>query len=401
MYCAENKYHNLNSLQNKVYVYEYSDPKSQQVIYIGKGTGYRAWSHLTNSHNKILLNLINKRLREGYKVLPRIISFFDYKDDNQALDLEKKLIIKYGRKDLKTGTLFNHTDGGDGALGQSIAPIEFRGVIYPNRTALCRKYNKYESLVRRRLNLDWSLAQALDLIPRDKKSAPRKVISKNVSFNSISAFAKHLGKGEATVRRQLDSGFTADEILQDEVTRKGTAIKCKLGTFVSKQLFADKTGKSIKAVNYWLETGWTPDEIIEDKVKNRGAKYVYFNEQEMTMSAFSKLCNISHTSLMKYIKSNFSFEDIFLLGQRPLSEKLNGKTIIANGKTYTTISYFNNCCLNMSMSTLHKWLYTFGFSGDDCIALNDKANQLIKQNGLSKKSALSKVSLEFRNTLNP
>jgi len=55
----------------------------------------------------------------------------------------------------------------------------------------------------------------------------------------------------------------------------------------------------------------------------------------------------------------------------------------------------------MSMSTLHKWLYTFGFSGDDCIALNDKANQLIKQNGLSKKSALSKVSLEFRSSLNP
>lgn len=397
MYCAEDKYHNLNSLKNKVYVYEYNDPKSHKVVYIGKGTGYRAWYHLTNSHNQILYRLINKRTKEGYKILPRIIKFFDYKDDNKALDLEKCLIKKYGRKDIKTGTLFNHTDGGDGALGVSISPVEFRGIIYPNRTALCRKYNIDESVVRTRLKLNWSLAEALNVINREKKAGPKKVLSENLSFDSITAFAKHVGKGEATVRRQLDSGFTPDEILQDEVTRKGTAIKCKLGTFVSKQLFADKIGKSIKAINYWLETGWTPDEIIEDKVKNRGAKYVYFNEQEMTMSAFSKLCNISHTSLIKYIKSNFSLEDIFLSGQRPLSEKLNGKTIIANGNTYSTISEFNKSCLNMSMSTLHKWLYTFGFSGDDCIVLNDKAIQLINQNGLSKKAALSKVSLQFRN----
>jgi len=41
----------------------------------------------------------------------------DYLTWEESLDLEKKYIKQYGRKDLNEGTLVNFTDGGEGSLG--------------------------------------------------------------------------------------------------------------------------------------------------------------------------------------------------------------------------------------------------------------------------------------------
>ena len=43
-----------------------------------------------------------------------------------AFELEIKLIAKYGRRDLKTGTLCNLTDGGEGAAGSLIGAANMR-----------------------------------------------------------------------------------------------------------------------------------------------------------------------------------------------------------------------------------------------------------------------------------
>lgn len=84
-------------------------------IYIGKGKGKRAFTHMKNSSNNQLNNTLKKRLRDGFIIEPEFL----YKDVDEefALFVEIEMIRHYGRKDLKTGTLFNLTDGGDGVVG--------------------------------------------------------------------------------------------------------------------------------------------------------------------------------------------------------------------------------------------------------------------------------------------
>jgi len=100
--------------RNQFYVYLYRDPKDDRVIYVGKGQQNRAWTHLRRETNSHLHRLIKKRLEEGFKIEPEILV---YGSEEYAHQVEITLIAQYGREDLNTGTLFNLTDGGEGATG--------------------------------------------------------------------------------------------------------------------------------------------------------------------------------------------------------------------------------------------------------------------------------------------
>ena len=67
-----------------------------------------------------LKNSIIKKIRsEGLEVIPFI--YRDGLSNDEALSLERSLIAKYGRRDLKEGILSNLTDGGDGAWRTKIS----------------------------------------------------------------------------------------------------------------------------------------------------------------------------------------------------------------------------------------------------------------------------------------
>lgn len=101
------------------YVYVYHDPrplKKNQPVYVGKGTGDRDLSHWSRgSHNKPFQDFISHLKLRGF-VAPcqRVL---ETEDEAAAFAKEIELIALYGRRTLKTGTLFNLTDGGEGGSG--------------------------------------------------------------------------------------------------------------------------------------------------------------------------------------------------------------------------------------------------------------------------------------------
>jgi hypothetical protein len=113
------------------YVYVYKDPrptKNLQVVYVGKGNGDRMYVHWRKRvHNNkgfgALLALLRKTGLE-----PVIEKVAEYADEAEAFAEEMRLIAVYGRRDLKTGTLFNLTDGGEGTIG-AIRTDEWRDSI--------------------------------------------------------------------------------------------------------------------------------------------------------------------------------------------------------------------------------------------------------------------------------
>lgn len=104
------------------YVYIYYDPRNTPIepIYVGKGVNDRMYHHVNKKcHNPILERKLTNIKELGLE--PIIEKIQDDISDEEALKLERELIVKYGRIDLKTGTLCNLTEGGEGTFGKIIS----------------------------------------------------------------------------------------------------------------------------------------------------------------------------------------------------------------------------------------------------------------------------------------
>lgn len=100
------------------YVYIIVDPsKNYEPVYVGKGTGNRAFTHL-NRKDKHPLTLRLSKMRN--KNIEPKFSFYSCESEELAFFIEEELIQKYGRKDKKTGPLLNLTDGGEGICGRIV-----------------------------------------------------------------------------------------------------------------------------------------------------------------------------------------------------------------------------------------------------------------------------------------
>ena len=120
---------------NEYYIYVYLDSRKPgkysyehlgitflyEPIYIGKGTKYRMQAHLYKSALKKTLHFPSV-LRKiiGANLLPINFIIIDKLSEESAFENEIKFIKNIGRKDLKTGTLLNFTDGGSGGCGGKV-----------------------------------------------------------------------------------------------------------------------------------------------------------------------------------------------------------------------------------------------------------------------------------------
>lgn len=98
---------------NNFYVYGHFTKNSDDLFYIGKGKENRAYD-FQSARTFWWRNIANK-----YGVTVKLL--YENLTEEEALCLEKKLIEKYGRRDLKTGCLVNMTDGGEGSSGRIIS----------------------------------------------------------------------------------------------------------------------------------------------------------------------------------------------------------------------------------------------------------------------------------------
>ena len=104
------------------YVYVYLDPQKSgrhcygryrfnyEPFYVGKGHGKRSHTFYGRG-NQFLLSKLKQVIE------PIVIIYKDCLTEDESFYLEKKLITRIGRRDLKTGPLVNFTNGGEGSSG--------------------------------------------------------------------------------------------------------------------------------------------------------------------------------------------------------------------------------------------------------------------------------------------
>jgi hypothetical protein len=104
---------------NVFYVYVYIDPSDGVPFYIGKGKDKRAYKHLTASAMQTGLDkgwFFYRKLRKllASDTSPEIRFLCKELTEDQSFYWETFFITALGRRDIKTGCLCNHTNGGDG-----------------------------------------------------------------------------------------------------------------------------------------------------------------------------------------------------------------------------------------------------------------------------------------------
>ena len=96
----------------KAYVYTHTRLDTNEIFYVAIGTQDNYIRASRTANRSVFWKNITKKT--GWK----IDIVFDNLTWEEACEKEKQLISFYGRKDIGTGILVNHTNGGDGSNGR-------------------------------------------------------------------------------------------------------------------------------------------------------------------------------------------------------------------------------------------------------------------------------------------
>ena len=97
---------------SKYYVYVFLREDRYTPYYVGKGQGNRCF--------------VKRKSNNPPQDRDRIVKVKENLTEEESLELEKLLIKFWGRKDIGTGILHNHTDGGEGTSGRIVSEEEIR-----------------------------------------------------------------------------------------------------------------------------------------------------------------------------------------------------------------------------------------------------------------------------------
>ncbi len=208
----------MRSRRKEFYVYALLDPRragpfyyghwkfSHEPFYIGKGKAGRAHSHFKETILEREAHLPKTRKILGLKRLglaPLVVFKKKNLTDKQACLVERALIQRIGRRNLRTGPLTNLTDGGEGHSGfsPSAETVEkhrrhFDVFAFDGRSLTlgqwASEYGISRQLIRRRLNNGWSVAEAITspagLVPEKYKR--KAAVNRKRAWASKSAAEK-------------------------------------------------------------------------------------------------------------------------------------------------------------------------------------------------------------------
>lgn len=203
------------------YVYAYYEPGCAEPFYIGKGHGDRAYRHLKICYGQ--KTVFHKKLKSlldgGFQ--PEIEILADGLSEFEALHLEKQLILKFGRKDLGTGCLYNCTDGGEGFSG-GIRDEEFRRKL-SLRSLGVRPSKETRIKLGRASEAAWTDERRREQSLRMRQNRINKAYSDSLKKPIACLIGGEITRRFESIREVRKAGFSHSPVIQCLKGRRKTA----------------------------------------------------------------------------------------------------------------------------------------------------------------------------------
>lgn len=181
---------------NNFYVYGHYIEGQNKPFYIGKGKDKRAYEKYSRSKEW-------KEISCKHKIEIKILH--NNLEEDEALQVETKLISEYGRIDIGTGCLINKTDGGDGISGQVYSDERREKVRKSASRSLLERLGSEEKVRLYLENQSKTRKRMYDtgqIIPYWKGKSRDEATKQKISRTKTGSTTSKKGKGRAV--QQLD-----------------------------------------------------------------------------------------------------------------------------------------------------------------------------------------------------
>ncbi len=197
--------------ENNKVVYLHKRKTDKKVFYVGIGNPNRPYT--IQGRTDFWWRIVNK-----YDYIIEVIQ--DNLSPKEAQKIEKELIEKYGRRDLKKGYLVNLTDGGDGAINPSKETVEKRAAklrkaisaYYPNGI----HYKDFDSASKASKALNIEPHNITEALKGDKSFAGKLIwcYKNEIPSNMIKKWAAEIDKKSPHIR--IFQAFTLEGVFVKE-----------------------------------------------------------------------------------------------------------------------------------------------------------------------------------------
>lgn len=215
------------------YVYIYKDPrpeKNLQPVYVGKGSKSRAWKHWKsgNTGNRPFNDWLTHIRSSG--LVPVVDIHEEFEDEASAFVRELELIKLFGRRDLKTGSLFNGTAGGTGTLERDFTP-EYRALLA--KSAKERDQSAYRTQEFKEKISEYSKSNWQDPAYRARVSESRAATASTESERSRKSAATKAAWADPERKAKRSAAISAarqgqpNKVVWDDSSRKAQSDKMK------------------------------------------------------------------------------------------------------------------------------------------------------------------------------
>lgn len=157
------------------YVYRHIRHDKNEPFYIGisKSDKYYYRAYATERRNKFWNNIVKKTSYSVEIILDNI-------DFETAKIKEKEFILLYGRKDKKTGSLVNLTDGGDGIVGRVVTEEQRKLLSLSKKGEKHPMFGKKARIETRMKISAWNKGK---IIPKEQREKIRNKLKGNIPKN--------------------------------------------------------------------------------------------------------------------------------------------------------------------------------------------------------------------------
>jgi len=217
-------------MNNKFYIYFHINPLKNEVFYVGKGCGDRAYD---TKRNKFWCNTVNKYGE------PKVVIVRDNISEKYAFLLEKAYIKIFGRRDLNEGTLVNLTDGGDGISGYKHTDKAIQKISESNIG------NTYRTGI---LNSEETRKKISKSLKGHKQSVETKNKISNTKKDNTYISKEHKKKISESLKGNKNClGLNRSEETKEKIsnTLKGNIISEEIKSKISKGMLGKNLGKNL------------------------------------------------------------------------------------------------------------------------------------------------------------